>query len=681
MLEYIDAEEMRPWGVENRIGRRLAEQIGVDGSQVKTRGTYVVEIEIWHPGTKAKAEELRQEIAAIISGANDTEQGVLDSYVGDSLCLVKVRLKGSMLSVLLDQSAVAEVELPPTPVLDAGAVYRSTTRDYPKPPSPPRDGPRLCILDSGITANHPLLGPYVGHEESILTSITDPSDQNGHGTMVAGVAVYGDVRACFESGQFSSDVTLFSARVLNDQNFFDDEKLIISQMQTAIRRFSASPYYCRVFNLSLGTHTGVLSDSGSRQTQWAESLDVLARTLKVLIVVSAGNRELLTNNSSDAESTLRGYPTELLNGDSGLVDPATSAIALTVGAIAQYSEPSVRTGLKLNDIVRCVAGRDEPAPFTRRGPGINGAIKPELVAPGGNLVFEGVGNTRTIRRDQGCSVMSLSREPTKHLFSFSSGTSFASPYVAHIAAKVFNRLEREFDEAIDPNLVRAILASTAGVPGPTAQLFKKKNLQTSVLKVCGYGVPDQMLALESGDRCVTLVGQHAIQLDHFVIYEVPMFDEMRNAPGGKSITVAIAYDPPVRRRRLEYLGVEMGFQLIRGKTLSEVEQAYGKLQPDEDPEKAFSGSTVVKFEPAGSSRTSGAHRKRSTLQKGIWSFKRENPNYGERYWLAIRCQKRRWVPETVGTQDFGLAVTYFADEPNLYSILRARVEQRARIRR
>ena len=681
ILEYIDADAMRPWSVEDRVGRRLREQIGFDGSGIRSNGVYTVEVEVWHPGTKSQAENLRNEISAMVSVAGNVEQRVLDYFVGDSLCLVKARVRGTTLRNLLGQSAVAEIDLPPIPLLDPIAVYRSTARDYPSPPRPPKDGPRLCVLDSGITSNHPLLAPYVGHEEAILTAESDPADQHGHGTMVAGVAVFGDVRSCFESGQFSSEMTLFSARVLNDQNHFDNQRLIITQMQDAIERFAASPHNCRVFNLSLGTMGAALVDADSKQTQWAECLDVLARDRKVLIIVSAGNKAVCTNNSGEAESMLNDYPSCIIDGDASLVDPATACIALTVGAVANHATPAVRSGLKSNDIVRCIANQDEPSPFTLPGPGVNGTVKPELVASGGNVVFEGIGNSRTIRRDPGCGMMSFSREPTKHLFAFDVGTSFAAAFVSHIAANVLNRLEREFTEPIDPNLVRAILAATSTIPNAAQRLFEKKGMESSLIKVCGYGVPDKMLAIESGDRCVTLVAQHAIQLDHFVIYEVPMFDELRNAPGEKSITVSLAFDPPVRRRRKEYLGVEMGFQLIRGKTLAEVEQAYGKLQPDEDPEKAFSGSTIVKFEPGGTSRNAGVYRKRSALQKGVWRFQREKPDYGGRYWLAIRCQKRRWVPESVKTQDFGLAVTYSANEPNLYNILRARVEQRARIRR
>jgi hypothetical protein len=154
---------------------------------------------------------------------------------------------------LLDTAIVAELELPDQPKFDRVVAAQLTPRDFPRPPIPPEDGPRVCILDSGIVSNHPLLAPNVAAETAVLTATRDASDTHGHGTHVAGLAVFGSVRACYENGAFASPIQLFSARVLNEENRFDDEKLILTQMREAIRLFSQPPYGCRVFNLSLGS--------------------------------------------------------------------------------------------------------------------------------------------------------------------------------------------------------------------------------------------------------------------------------------------------------------------------------------------------------------------------------------------------------------------------------------------
>ena len=80
-----------------------------------------------------------------------------------------------------------------------------------------------------------------------------------------------------------------------------------------------------------------------------------------------------------------------------------------------------------------------------RGLGINGAIKPDLVHYGGNLLFEGFGNqvrrVRTENPDAGTGVMSFSHQPLNRLFSFRVGTSQAAPPVARIGALVWNQLQ------------------------------------------------------------------------------------------------------------------------------------------------------------------------------------------------------------------------------------------------
>ena len=148
---------------------------------------------------------------------------------------------------------------------------------------------------------------------------------------------------CFQAGQFASNITLYSDRVLNDENSFDDVKLIIQQMRRP-SRFSRRPHRTAVSS----TFPWVMIGRGSattRQSLWAECLDVLAREEKVLLVVSAENPYLGTgNNARDAEEVLANYPDYLFEPDCGLCDPATAAIALTVGGIAQHDEPEVRRG-------------------------------------------------------------------------------------------------------------------------------------------------------------------------------------------------------------------------------------------------------------------------------------------------------------------------------------------------
>lgn len=674
VFEYVEADQMKLWSPQDRIGPRLAQKIGSNGSGIDENVTYVVELDLWHRGTNQLAEAGRKEIEQAVNSTkrNDVDR-VVDWFIGEYICLVKAHVRGSTLKKLLHMPIVAEIDLPPTPVFDAVQTGRADKKNFAQPPKPNLDGPRVCVVDSGIAAAHPLLASNVGHEEALLTAATSPADQHGHGTRVGAIAVFGSVRACYESGAFSSPVVLFSARVLNERNQFDDERLIVKQMQAAIRTFKKAPHSCRVFNLSLGTF---LPANSGKQSTWAEALDVLAREEQVLIVVSAGNnRSVLTGNAKEAEAVLMNHPSQLRMPEARLSDPATAAIAITVGALVEHEVPAARRGTGATDLIRALGKIAEPSPFTRVGPGLGKSVKPEFVEYGGNLVWEGTANThRRIRHDDGVSVMSFERQHTTRLFAFDFGTSYAAPRLARIAAILSHKLHADLGKAPHPNLVRAVLATAASVPEPSRALIEAKLDKDAVMHVCGYGQVDEELAVTSSDRRVTLVAEGTLKIDHFRIYEVPTPDEFRKAKGEKRITVALAFDPPVRRRRIDYLGVRMDFMLIRGKTPNEIAEAYAKVIDDDDPEDAFGPPFRVKIEPP---QTKGPAK--GTLQRGEFRFSRERTDYGDTFYLVVRAS-RRWAPPEVEDQSFAVAVALEADAPQLYARLQARARARGRVR-
>jgi len=678
LFEYIEPEGLRLWGREDRIGPHLRELIGDTGDAIQPNHLYVVDVEIWHRGTRDLATASLQELRDLVASGARTEGMVLDHFVGDHLCLARVRTSGTLLSSLLGLDAIAEIELPPVPELNLAEVRNVTARDFQPTPAPDPNGPRLCIVDSGLTANHPLLARNVAGASSEMSSTTTPADEHGHGTMVGGLAVFGSVRACYSNGIFASPIRLFSVRVLDANNRFDDDKLIVNQIEAAIMQFYRAPHNCRVFNLSIGTGYPAFTNGIDRQTVWAEAMDILARKLKVLLVISAGNLiEIFGIGSNDAEALVRHYPAHLLTESARLCDPSTAAIAVTVGSLAEHDRAALRHGTTANDIIRAVARKDHPSPFTRCGHGVNGAIKPEFVEYGGNAVFAGTGNLRRIGKDAGTSVMSLSHKPLQQLFRFDVGTSLAAPLVARSAALVWNELRNLLNKEPHPNLVRAVLASAARVPPEVEALFPGD--KDSVFRVAGYGRISPENALTSSNHRVTMVAQGTIGIDTFAVYAVPITDEFLGAPGKKRIRVTLAFDPPVRRRRMDYLGILMNFQMIRGKTLPEVIAAFEAVGPGEEAEDAIPHPFNVPFKPKGRPRGAAYRRNTSTLQVGSFEFERGAAHYGDTYWLLVRSQ-RKWAPAEIERQDYAVTVTLEALEDELYNSVSLRLQQRTRLR-
>src|SRR5690606_3060544 len=130
----------------------------------------------------------------------------------------------------------------------------------------------------------------------------------------------------------------------------------------------------------------------------------------------------------DGDDTVR-YPSRLIaSDDTGILDPAPAALALTVGAVVE----KVNTG----DLRRRSFGDVRwPSPFTRSGPGIGGAVKPELAAPGGTLAFDLSTGGPIEDADLACFSADGSGRPGA-LISANIGTSFAAPLVSRVAAAV-----------------------------------------------------------------------------------------------------------------------------------------------------------------------------------------------------------------------------------------------------
>src|SRR6185437_3493325 len=95
-----------------------------------------------------------------------------------------------------------------------------------------------------------------------ITSAADDGDsvQGGHGTAVAGIAVYGDVAACIERRSFAPGAALFSARVTDEFNQYDEDELLEHQLDDAVRYFLTHYPRIRVVNISLGNSQNIYDD-------------------------------------------------------------------------------------------------------------------------------------------------------------------------------------------------------------------------------------------------------------------------------------------------------------------------------------------------------------------------------------------------------------------------------------
>ena len=658
-----------------RTGRRLQRE----GPPIEA--LFYLDVDLWNPGTDDGHRELSNFFRTFVQFRGG--RVVRDPLITPSLFLVKVEANQSLLDDLLQLDVVSLIDLPPIPPPEDS--FDLLSRVLPPDPLPPvpSDGPLACVVDSGVTAGHPLLRGVVVAEEDFDSGEGTPVDLNGHGTQVGGLVVYGDIAHRMQGNEWLPQVNLYSAKVLrNDANSIDPtspdtafavEERVEEQLKRAIEYFRQE-YGCRVFNLSVG-HADRLY-TGGRQLPWAELLDDLARTLDIVIVVSAGNVSdpdiPAASNSAQFKERVAG---SLKQPKHRLIDPATSALSLTVGAVARREDPSLlslSTGTQL--AASAVGG---PSPFTRCGPGVAGAVKPEVVAPGGNYGLDSIaGHLHWRRNDPNLGEPTLNRDFASRLLRAVCGTSFAAAQVTHIAARMEAALRNEFQTAPSQNLVRALLVSSAR-PHDNVNSYVDK---VDLLNTVGYGEPNVEYCWSTPNR-VSLVAEDIVAYRTFHVYSLVVPEVFLQEPGRRSISVTLAYDPPTRLSRRDYIATAMWLDVFGGLTTEQVIEYRSKYQGDGDP-PTVPPTNRLRFSPAGQTI------KMSTVQKRSWSsnqgtvfLNRPDPNGDASLHIFVGCQPRFPNPLGEDSQRYALVITLDHDSQSIdvYQQVRARVRTRARV--
>ncbi len=636
----------------DRIGAVLR-NLGISSPDKFTDGTnYLLDIELHFPPDKDDAFLFLHRLESVIGKNAGT---VLSTYTGEHLLLARVEGPGEAIREALTLPEVAKVDMPPNPDFAVEDLAELTIADVTAGSPPPPDGVVIGIIDTGVNFGHPLLvGAEVGSISLDPTGVT--SDEKGHGTQVASIAAFGDIKARVELNDFSQQFRLASARVLNSNGQFLKSRTLPDLMNEAVRTLNAS-YGCRIFNVSLGDETRPYS--GGKLDTWSASLDSLARELDVLIIVSAGNRNDLTSSFSD--KIMGQYPKYLITNGSKIIEPAAAAIVLTVGSLTHSN------GIDDGDAdyvgVQPICAADEPSPFTRTGPGVRGMIKPDLADRGGTAVWDGPSQkVVTGSAKAAAGVWSFSHVPIERLFVSRSGTSLAAPAVAYKAALLLQKFP-----GASANLLRALLGLSASIP-PAALARAGGITAKEMTTVLGHGVSNATHAALSDDSRVVLYAEDSIEIDHFAVYEVPIPAAFQTEPGTREIRVSLAFDPPSRHTRADYLGATMAWRLLRGSDLQQVHDRFRKWKKEEGDLPEFEKRFVCKTEPGSDLRGFG------TLQVGTYTGKRDISAYGSRYFVAVWCS-RRWAPATIVKQKFAIAVQLRHENVNtLYASVRQPVK-------
>lgn len=655
-------EDIRQLTSEDVLSKRVVKAMSQANGDDRLR----IDIQCWCPEGPNEADRRQREVRQAVENAGGL---VLASSLRAEagLSVLCVEAPAASIIQLARTDRVRLIDDLPQPALTYPHYFGARREDLPVVGTPPASAPIVGIVDSGIRSAHPFLAPAVLGVEYVGASLGDGGDEHGHGTLVASLALYGSLESCLTPpGQSVRPVgRLVSVRVLNHDNQFPSDRAweehLLEAMQIAVDSGA------RVLNLSLGDARRPYSPP--RPTVLATLVDQFARANDVVVVISAGNYKDI---EYEVEALIAGdFPKNLLeSANSGLVDPASAALALTVGALCGETQQGVDQPADANLLP--VGGEGMPSPYTRVGPGVARMVKPELCAPGGSLSVDTL-MKRAATNDRRMQVVGAGGESYERLLAAASGTSFAAPLVTHAALRVLARYPQ-----MTANGVRALLlASVTEVDLIIEGAGPAKNREAQ-RRLTGYGRIDTERAEASDDHRVVLVSEARIAVDNVHMYSVPLPSSFFASGGTSTISISLAYDPPVRATRLEYLASRMSIFAFHGVSHEKVRSAFIKSPPAESLTADGDIEDVVPpelqrfklaLQPADATRGRGANHFGKFIRKQRFDAAR-----GRELVVAVRSTNKWDSPEAV--QPYALVVVLERDDrhPALYAELRVQLE-------
>ena len=591
---FAQLRTIRPWDVSDRIDSDLRQywQERVDDGPQDIR----FELEAWHYASSEKNEASRAEIEALVQqlGGRILRRALMDEIayhgflVEISAQAVVAILDGEFPRLMLSNRIMyfRPKAQSMTGGIDPGDDNSSLTPEQSDAELPPV----IALLDGLPLQNHALLQGKLQIDDPDEWEETYLAKDRVHGTAMASLILFGEL----DGGAKPLKRRLYVRPVMRPdqldgintrrQERTPDDALLIDLMHRAVKRICegegneppAAPTV-RVINLSIGDEARLFE---RQMSPWARLLDWLSFKYSVLFVVSAGNdsralklaipRDDLDSLTSEKRSALAFTAMISEPETRRLLAPAEAMNVLTVGAL--YADQST---------VPVVPGRfdlfkqGELSPLSRIGLGFRRAIKPEVLMPGGRLLYRAKMQTASdasvvdvlVNSGAPGHLVAVPPLPNESLSKtgYSRGTSNSAALTSRAAAQIYDALEllraetsnalgREYDAV----LLKALLVHGAGwgdlpskllaerpdfnlIKGPAKGIAEKD----FVARWLGYGFVDVDRAMSCASGRATLLGVGELGDGDALIFSAPLPPSLAGKTAWRRLTMTIAWISPI----------------------------------------------------------------------------------------------------------------------------------------
>jgi serine protease AprX len=266
------------------------------------------------------------------------------------------------------------------------------------------DGIGIAVLDTGIYPHQDFTRPWnrIIAFRDFVNDRQNPYDDNGHGTFVAGVAAGNGYASNGKYKGVAPEANLIGIKVMDEKGSGNSSDILAGIQWVADHH---KEYNIRILSLSLGA-----KPSEARFDPLAAAVEAVWEK-GVVVVAAAGN-------SGPKQNTI--------------VTPGVSPTIITVGAVDDKRTTDYR-----DDVI---------ANFSSRGPTRGRQVKPDLVAPGVNIM---AANTDT-EYAGGIRPVAM-KEPYTQM----SGTSFATPIVSGAAALLLSKNPKMVPSELKESLMKS----------------------------------------------------------------------------------------------------------------------------------------------------------------------------------------------------------------------------------
>jgi len=360
---------------------------------------------------------------------------------------------------------------------------------------------KVCLLDTGVNNGHQLLQQLIDDDNTLSVDnawgTNDHARGSGHGTLMAGLAGYGQMEELLVSAsEIHLTHKLCSVKILPNQGetpmeLWGDvtsQGISIAEIQNP----NMVLVYCMAVTSTIDVNMG-------RPSSWSGAVDNLAYNdgeNQRLIIVSAGN-------VADEESW-RNYPNS--NFTSSVQNPAQAWNGLVVGA---YTEKVHVQGADFqNHTPVANSGQLSPYSSTSLMWERKWAIKPDVVFEGGNLL-KSPDNNITGHID--LELLSNSKQfNTGRHFDTIWATSAAAAQASWFAAKIAYEYPDAWAETIRGLVIHSASWNNEMLEQLNAHQRNRGSFR-NLLRTFGYGIPNLEKALYSHESALTYIAQENIQ--------------------------------------------------------------------------------------------------------------------------------------------------------------------------